>query len=71
MSLDLNEDKIEKVIEQLIYKIEFLKKSMEEEEFFDKHKLKDIVQTYKYLNKQLLLVVEQLMVGDFGKKEEF
>tara|TARA_B110000285_G_scaffold167432_1_gene187126 strand:+ start:695 stop:829 length:135 start_codon:yes stop_codon:yes gene_type:complete len=44
---------------------------MEEEEFFDKHKLKDIVQTYKYLNKQLLLVVEQLMVGDFGKKEEF
>lgn len=48
-----------------------LKKAMDREEFFDRQKLKDIVQTYKYLNKELLSVVEKLMVDEFGKKEEF
>ena len=69
--MDLSDENIEKAIEQLIYKIEILKNAMDQEEFFDRQKLKDIVQTYKYLNKQLLLIIEKLMVEDFGKKEEF
>ena len=71
MEVDLSDKNIEKAIEQLIYKIEILKNAMDQEEFFDRQKLKDIVQTYKYLNKQLLLIIEKLMVEDFGKKEEF
>ena len=67
----LGESNLEEVVEQLIYKVEMLRKAMDQEEFFDRQKLKDIVQTYKYLNKQLLSVVERLMVDEFGKKEEF
>ena len=69
--MDLSDKNIEKAIEQLIYKIEILKNAMDQEEFFDRQKLKDIVQTYRYLNKQLLLIIEKLMGEDFGQKEEF
>lgn len=38
----LEDTNLEEVVEQLIYKVEMLRKAMDQEEFFDRQKLKDI-----------------------------